>query len=364
MIKQNERFGFDCLLFEKCNLNCDFCLESHNNTNIDYEWIHKLPYMLLERYKQENRNDKKITFRYWGGELFFDALPDSLFEEYKNLVKNINELFLNEYPNIILGHSWVSNGVYNNIDRVINLLKDTNSKISISYDPVGRYKTKEQENLAMKNAKIFNDNGLLLEFSITLTKLNIDAYIQEKSCLKELQFCKKFDINYYIPNIHWQTLLPSDDDLFNFFKWVVDEKLFSIIDVSRVLKSIIYQIDDIEKICNCEHHISACKDCLTYNCVKSSTVFPNEDFYGNIEINENNVAKIKKQLGLMKRGCMFCSYANKCPKGCHTSILYKHYKPTICPYKRLYDYIKENPNILEDYKEWEKVNISIIKDGD
>ena len=65
IIKQNERFGFDCLLFEKCNLNCDFCLESHNNHSIDYDWIHTLPNKLLERYKLENRNDKKITLLFY-----------------------------------------------------------------------------------------------------------------------------------------------------------------------------------------------------------------------------------------------------------------------------------------------------------
>lgn len=357
MIMQNERFGFDCLLFENCNLNCDFCLEAHNNNKIDYEWIHQMPNLLVQRFKKENRKDvKKITFRYWGGELFYDKLPNSLFDEYRQLITNINTIFKQEFPNIELSHSWVSNGVYNNIERVIKLLKDTNSQISISYDPVGRYKLKSQEDLAINNAKLFNNNGLLNEFSITLTKLNIDAYINNKSRIKELQFCKKFDINYYIPNINWQILLPNDDDLFNFFKWVVDEQLFSIIDIARVLRTILYKSANVEKICNCEHHISACKNCLTYNCVTSSTVFPNTDFYGEREITEENVAKIKKNLGLLKRGCMFCNYADKCPKGCHTSILYKHYKITECPYKRLYQYIEQNPHILNNFEKWESIN--------
>lgn len=353
IIKQEDRFGFDCLLFERCNLNCEFCLEAHNNTNIDYEWIRNMPNMLLERFKSENLQDiKKITFRYWGGELFFDALPDSLFEEYRTLIDNVNKVFKEEFPNIELSHSWVSNGVYHNTDRVIQLLKDTNSQTSISYDPVGRYKTKEQEDLVIENTKKFFDAGVLAEISITLTKPNIDAYINEKSRIKELQFCKKFDINYYIPNINWQKLLPSDDDLFEFFKWVVEENLFSILDVSRVLKTIINPTSETENVCNCDRHISACKNCLTYNCVTSSTVFPNKDFYGDREITEENVAKIKKQLGLVKRGCMFCEYARKCPKGCHTSILYKGYKVTECPYKRLYEYVQTHNYIIDEFKEW------------
>lgn len=353
IIKQENRFGFDCLLFERCNLKCEFCLEAHNNTNIDYEWIRNMPKMLLERFKSENLQDiKKITFRYWGGELFFDALPDSLFDEYRLLISNVNKEFNEEFPDIELSHSWVSNGVYNNIDRVIKLLKDTNSQTSISYDPVGRYKTKEQEDLVISNTKKLFDENVLAEISITLTKPNIDAYINEKSRIKELQFCKKFDINYYIPNINWQKLLPNDDDLFEFFKWVVEENLFSILDVSRVLKTIINPNSETENVCNCDRHISACKNCLTYNCVTSSTVFPNKDFYGDKEITEENVAKIKKQLGLYKRGCMFCEYAKSCPKGCHTSILYKEYKVTECPYKRLYEYVKSHNYIIDEFEEW------------
>lgn len=354
VLAQN-RFGFDCLLFERCNMNCSFCLEDHSNSEIDLEWIRNMPQKLLERFKEEDLPDiHKITFRYWGGELFFDELPDSLFLEYRELINKVNELFNKEFPDIELSHSWVSNGVYKNIDRVIELLKDTGSQLSISYDPVGRYQKSWQESFALRNIAKFHSEGLLAEISITLTKPNIEAYISGKSCLRNLVFCKKFDINYYIPNKNWQELLPSDEDLFNFFKWVVDGRLFCIIDVSRVLRSILYPTANIEKVCNCDHHISACKGCLTYNCVTSSTVFPNKDFYGNKEITEKNVAKVKQQLGLMKRGCMFCKYSNICPKCCYTSILYKDYKVTECPFKKLYEYISDHQEILEDFKEWEK----------
>lgn len=360
IINQEDRFGFDCLLFEKCNMNCDFCLESHSNSKIDFQWINDIPQLLLNRFKNEYKsNIKLITFRFWGGELFFDEMPDEMFLEYEKMVLNIQTLFKNQFPNIDLSYSWVSNGVYTKIDRVINLLQKTDSKIAISYDPVGRYKTKNQENLAIQNAKILNDKNLLMEFSITLTKLNINAYIRNETRFNDLQFCKKFDINYYIPNVNWQILLPSDDDLFNFFKWAVDNEYFSIIDISRLLKTLIYPDAIVDKICNCDKHISACKNCLTYNCVKSSTIFPNSDFYGDKNITEENVSTIKQRLGLMKRGCMFCSYSNKCPKGCHTSILFKEYKITECPYKRLYNYIENNSKILDNFKKWEEINNNI-----
>ena len=353
MIEQKNRFGFDCLLFERCNLNCSFCLESHTNSEINMDWIHNMPKYLIKRFQSEKLEDIKcVTFRFWGGELFFDGISDDMFIEYNNLVNNIEKEFKSVYPNMIFDFSWVSNGIYKNVDRVIDLLKKTNSKIGFSYDPVGRYASKEQEELFIKNTKLFNDLGLLNEISITLTKPNIEAYINNKSRIKDLSFCKKFDINYYIPNPNWQELMPTDDDLYNFFEWVVEENLFSILDVKRLLMTIVRPDIKTENVCNCDRHISACKNCLTYNCVTSSTIFPNQDFYGDKEINENNVAKIKKQLGIIKRGCMFCEYAQKCPKGCHTSILFKNYQVGVCPFKRLYQYIEKHKYILEEFKEW------------
>lgn len=357
MIEQDNRFGFDCLLFEKCNLNCKFCLESHKNSNINLDWIHSLPSKLYERFKSENlHNIKCVSFRLWGGELFYDILPDSLFEEYKKLIKNIITEFHKDNEDLILDFSWVSNGIYKNTDRIIKLLKETNSKIGFSYDPIGRYQSEKQEELFFNNVKKFHDLGLINEISITLTKPNIYAYISNKSKIKDLDYCKKIDINYYIPNINWKELLPNDDDLFLFFKWCVDNSLFSVLDVSKIIKTVIYPNIKTEKICNCDRHISACKNCLTFNCVTSSTIFPNSDFYGDKEITEKNVAKIKKQLGLLKRGCMFCEYSNNCPQGCHTSILFKNYQISECPYKRLYQYIKNNKEILDNYRDWELIN--------
>ena len=51
---------------------------------------------------------------------------------------------------------------------------------------------------------------------------------------------------------------------------------------------------------------------------------------------------------------MFCKYSNICPKCCYTSILYKDYKVTECPFNKLYEYISDHQEILEDFKEWEK----------
>lgn len=348
-------FGFDCLLFEKCNLHCTFCLEEHSVNDIDINWIRNLPSLLLERFEKEydkHCDTNLITFRIWGGELFFDAQPESLFQEYRQFVYNIQKLFNSKFPNIKLEFSWVSNGVFKNVERVIKLLTDTKSGINLSYDSVGRFHTKQIEDLMINNAKTFHKENLLNEISITLTKPCIEAYVSNKSRLLELNFTKKIDINYYIPNINWKTLLPSDDDLFNFFKWALDNKLFQIIDLNSLMLTMTGNTSECIKGCNCHKHLSACKNCITYNCVKSSTVFPNSDFYGNTTITEDNVSEIKKYKGMCKRGCFYCNYIDKCPGCCWTSVIYKNTVLSNCPFKRIIEYIEQNNNLKDEFKQW------------
>lgn len=350
---QDIRFGFDCILFEACNLRCKFCLEAHENTKIDLNWIHSIPQLLVDRFKEEYKkypNTKEIAIRMWGGELFYDTLPDTLFDEYRKLISNFKKVFKEIFPDITLIFLWVSNGVYKKTDRVLKLLHDTNSKLNISYDPIDRFKTEEQKNLMLTNAKYFNSLDLLEEISITLTKPNILEYCNDLTHLQNLQFTQKIDINYYIPNINWKTLLPSDDDLFLFFKTCLINKFYNILDLQKILNSFCFPEREKEFICGCHKHLSACKDCVTYNCVKTSSILPNEDFYGNLEISEDNVSQIKANLGKNKRGCVYCKYFIQCPRFCWTSILYKNYKTTNCPFKQLYEFLENNNNFVEEYK--------------
>lgn len=349
----DNSFGFDCLLFESCNLNCKFCLEAHQNNKIDIQWIRSLPQRLIDRFVKEfdtHKDTRKVTFRIWGGELFYDSMPDSMFDEYRKLVDSIRGKFIDKFPYMSFDFAFVSNGVFTNRDRVRQLLLDTCSGINLSYDAVDRFSTNAQESCMIETAEYFHSCNLLNEISITLTRPCINAYINNQSRLLDLRFTKKIDINYYIPNKHWEELLPTDDDLFNFFKWAIDNKLYSVIDLNNLLRCMAGYDNKCIKGCNCHNHISACKDCLTYNCVKSSTVLPDSDFYGDSEVTEDNVSNLKRFKGMDKRGCFMCEYNDKCPGCCWTSIIYKNYHTDNCPFKRIIKYLKDNKTIIEDFK--------------
>lgn len=348
-------FGFDCLLFEKCNLHCKFCLESHANNTIDLNWIQSLPNRLCDRFLQETNthpNIERISFRIWGGELFADSLKDFMFDEYENLVNNIKYKFKSAVPDKKLSFAFVSNGVFNKVDRVESLLINTGSSLNLSYDSYGRFNKESQEDLMIDNAKNFHKAGLLDEISITLIKPSIIEYINNHSRLLELSFAKRIDINYYIPNVNWKTLLPSDDDLYDFFKWALDNKLYQVIDLHNMLRALSGKDKTCIKGCNCHNHISACKDCTTYNCVKSSTILPNSDFYGDAVITEENVSSLKRNKGMSKRGCLMCEHFSRCPGCCWTSVIFKHAQLQECPFARTIEYIKDNQSILESFNKW------------
>lgn len=136
-----EEYEMSISLFDRCNLNCCFCFEKHNGT-IDIKYIEDLPYLLAEKFKtviEEYKNIKVLNLRIWGGELFFDALDDSIFQLYFDFVDKTCMLFESQFSSVKLKYSWLSNGVFTRYDRVEKLLNHSNGVISFSYDPVDRF---------------------------------------------------------------------------------------------------------------------------------------------------------------------------------------------------------------------------------
>ena len=355
--KDPTLYEISCLLFERCNLKCKFCFEGHRNNKIDVDYIRKIPNLIIDNFKEEYKkynNIKEVNIMLWGGELFFDALPDTLFDEYKLLVDNFRKLFSESFPNIKIRFSWLSNGVFTKWERVKDIIEYSNGIINFSYDPIDRFGSYKQKELMLENSKRFYEFGLSEVVSITLTKQNINSFISNTTDINTMM--STIDVNFYIPNKNWEELMPSDDDIFNFFKWALDNRLFGIYDIEKLVMTSMNTSKTIGRTCNCDKHLSHCKNCVTYNCVKSSTIFGNDMFYANEtqNITEDSVSNIKASLGILKRGCLTCKYYGSCSMPCWTSILFKHYKISECPYKKAHEYITNNKHIIERYNEYKK----------
>lgn len=352
------KYEISCVLFEACNLHCKFCFEEKSNIKIDPDYILSIPDRCLEEYKRASlpyKNIHELRLMFWGGEVFFDELPNSMFDTYKQMVDKFNILFKQEYPDLNLVFTWMSNGVNTKWDRIEDLLRYCNGKIGFSYDPMDRFETQEQEDMMIASANHFNELGLCFAISITLTKPCIDKFISGQTKLKYFNDQNiNIDVNYYIPNPEWKSLIANDDDLYNFFKYAIDNKLYNIKIVEKF-----YQLNYntiIQKQCDCKQCSQLTFGKWTTNCAKRSSVLPEEDFFGDsmpyvTDENTNDIAAIR---GMLKRGCLQCEYFNRCQMLCWTSFNFKGFIPTVCPLYKAYKYIASNPIIQEEYDKWKK----------
>lgn len=59
--------------------------------------------------------------------------------------------------------------------------------------------------------------------------------------------------------------------------------------------------------------------------------------------------------GKLRMGCLYCEYNNLCQMPCWITVVFQGYKPTNCPFKRIYEYIKKNPHIEQNYLKWREL---------
>ena len=347
-------------LFEACNLKCTFCFEAHRNNKIDIEELKKVPQHIYSEMKPEllkYKNIKDIHIRFWGGELFFDAIKDEVFDTYKFIVNECRNLLEKEFPNLKLRFSWLTNGVWTRWERVKEILDYSNGVLGFSYDPEGRFLLEKHKEQMIENVLRFHNMGYNANLSITLTKQTIKKYVSNESDLNRFPKDIKFDVNYYTANPGWENLICSDDDLYNFFRWALDNGYFNINVIENLMAAgtgnkAYYR----RRYCDCKTCKQYSNGSCTVDCAKRASVLPRKMFYGEYEeeINEDNVSEAKLSMGFKKMGCMLCEHKLMCQMPCWITIVFSGYKPTSCPFNRIYKYIKNNPKIEENYLLWRK----------
>lgn len=349
-----KSYEIACMLFENCNLSCKFCFETHQNKKIDLDYILTIPDIITKNFKKEYKKYKDIKTLYlmlWGGEIFYDTLPDIVFDTYIKFIDKINFIFKKEFPYINVIFSWLSNGVFTKYERIEKIITYSKGIINFSYDPINRFKSEKQLQTMVASAKYFKKKGLGDKISITLTKDSIRGFIDKDKYLKEFNdMGYNLDVNYYIANPNWKELLPTDEEIFSFLKWAINNDLFNM----KILQKVFcYFLNEKPS------HYCDCKSCaqITYgtwskDCAKCSSVLPAQQFYGKYTpiINEENSNDIKATIGINKRGCLFCKYYQFCQMPCWISIVFNEFKPTNCFYKQIYEYLENNPSIIDKYK--------------
>lgn len=344
------------ILFTACNLNCKFCFQNHTN-DIDYNniiLIHQQLSKAILHKLQNNNKIKQVTLHFMGGQVFMDSISDQIFNAYKKLYFSIYNDIKNFNNKINVSTTWLSNGVFTNKNRVQLFLNQTNTSISFSYDPIDRFASDKQKQLMLSNLYYFKQKNLLSVLSITITKKSISYYISNNELIEfQNNGIDYIDISLYSPNIGYQNYIFSDQDLYNFFKYIIDNKIYSIKFVNRFLQQLTGKQIPLLRQCICKNNLGYYKNNISYDCVKRSSCFPKQYFYGKYsnEVTENNCNELALQIGLNKRGCIYCQWHDKCVMPCWTSYIFKYnYQNGICPYKRTFQYISKNQHYIQEFK--------------
>ena len=345
-----------CILFDKCNLACKFCFEANKTKTIDYQYITNLPNTFWQQFsaREDQAQFNTIEITMMGGEVFNDVLPDSLFDTYQQVVDNTYQIFKD--TGLVIKFNWLTNGVFKKRDRVDQLLHNTKSTISFSYDCVGRFPSNVQKNMMLENVKYYSNKKTLNAVLITPTKPSIEKYINGQSDIEFLrQYCNTLDLSYYIPGCNFQQLNPSDVDIFNFYKWIIDNRIFEFKDIREIIKPFRddYQPQmTIYKTCNCDQLVNVTPNGCTNICVSINSPLKLDRFYGKLanNVNEKTIHLYRSTLGKQKRGCNTCEWNSQCVMPCWTAVLFDQFEIETCSLYKIYQYIKQNQqSIVDDY---------------
>lgn len=352
-------------MFNKCNLRCKFCFQDHTQA-IDVDFIRNIPQKAFEAAQKDIEAHKdtlqSVSLLFMGGELFSDDIPDSVLQEYLYVWKTFREIFAEKYPSLKLQFSVSTNGVWKKRERILGVLRDGDiDYVGISYDPVGRYPSEEVRQTVHETINAIHDAGFKTVVGFVTTKSSI------KEVLNNSEFYVKHlnsdlvtvgDLNMYIGNPGWENDIPTDDDMFDFYKWCLDNHIWKINFIHQLMKNYIKRNSGqyLPKYCDCKYETCYGQTGATKNCAKTYSSLDQSHFYGKYtdEVNEDNVADVKAIIGIQKRGCLACEHMYYCVMPCWISTIFDGYKATNCPIARAFNYITDAH--VTNFEKWEEIN--------
>ena len=229
--------------FRWCNNDCDFCylkttMFQKPPSKEDFKEICLNVIRWLKEYSEEIPEDVNIMFLLIGGELY--CLDDEYYGLLEFLIYGSNQVLKLHKKKI--GNIALCSNLLLNKDRLERMHKFYNfcssiakTDVNTSYDIEGRFKTEEKCKLWFDNfstiINTWNCNSKP-EFEMVLTKPSIIKYINNENTWEINYFKKTLDFGYkidfctkeYQPNSKENiNLVPSNEDLFNFFRKLIDD---------------------------------------------------------------------------------------------------------------------------------------------
>ena len=312
-------------LLSQCNLKCKFCYCKQDKP-FNLSLIDSIPDRILQCLQQNNIHQDRYDIAIVGGELFMDGLSDDVFNVYNQFIIMLQNR-LSEYdPGCTFQLHCYSNGVYNKIDRVVKFLQKWNSEIVLSYDTIDRFTNDRQRDLMLQNLEIFcNTDNITVCPTVVLFK---------QQDMKSFLNTDKFDKLYNLSGVDYQECMPDiynikPTDIVDFYIECLNRRLFKIENIKTFLQSLAFQMIE-----------TACKRSLTY--------YEDKAYIG-CHYTKSDFVDMKHEV-YQKYGCLQCDYFRNCQGICWVYGLFG--TNGYCVNKRIFEYLDQHPEIVEDYKQY------------
>ena len=296
-------------LGSSCNLSCEFC----NVVSDDRFNYATTPSDILSKSQLIvdvilNSSKPIISIVLMGGELFHDGVSDSVFEGYYQLLSAAQAACDKSHKQLQI--SLMTNLVFKNIDRLIELAKHYNCEVHGSYDFVGRFKTQSMVELWHKNATRIKKAEVPFFVSIVGHKFNIKQIKQRSLEWERLYNEYGCFVQYYEPIAPNDQFEVTQHEYADFLIWLYDNY-----PEEKFLKSLIQNYTNNESLCIRSTWI----DSSVRKCCDHSTL-------------------IRKMI--VNKQCVTCTYADRCPVNCPRIM----WKGSYCATKALLDHVINKSN--------------------
>lgn len=206
-------------LFDYCNMTCAFCSQNHNDTRgaSREEIMSKVPGIV--NWINKNTRSSYFKIHIMGGELFQDELINKGFLDiYQEFIDSIRDQV---DPKKEVVPNFVTNLVFDEVDKVKDFLVKNNLKVSISYDPRGRFKGKQLE-VFKRNVEYFKPQIEMV--SLVMTKQNIAAVVAGDEYFDYLYSTFITDWDSLIPSVDiGEKMMPKESEVLQLYKLLVDK---------------------------------------------------------------------------------------------------------------------------------------------
>ncbi len=311
-------------LFDHCNLKCVFCPQNHQSdlgASRD-EILEKVS--PISHWINSNQKSKYFKLHIMGGELFQDYwIEQGHLKIYQQFIDKIRA---SVDPQKDIVPNFITNLVFSKKHEVLAFLKHNNLKISISYDPKGRFSS-EQLKTFQGNVEYFKDHIEMV--SVVMTKQNIAAITKGHDYFDYLYQNFVIDFDQFLPAVDVSnSLIPKESEKLQFMKFLVN-CYPKCLNVEHFVQNDYYK----KMICTRGNSFTILSDgTIPPGC--SGSIFLKDgdaSYLGKEDIVENY---------LDDNNCYQCEYYSRCPFTCFVS---DHYKDKIkdistCIYKEIFDY--------------------------